>query len=197
MKMAPEFTEVLLRRYYNPHEDVDCGCGMGKQLVHCWECFQYPVACANCFVKRHRHLPFHWAQVWVPEKRIWIPTDYSSVLPESDKAIIQLGHLDEENHCSANEKPLDFTVIHTNGIHSTRIRFCHCDASRNRSIQLTEADLFPATPDKPETAFTFAMLEEFQTHNLQSKATPFDWMMSLRRLTNDVTTHKVPVCYAT
>jgi hypothetical protein len=57
-------------------------------------------------------------------------------------------------------------------------------------------NLFPATPERPETAFTFAALATFRMHNLQSKVTAFDWIVSLRRMTEGISTPKVAVSEA-
>ena len=55
------------------------------------------------------------------------------------------------------------------------------------------SQLFPATTQDPKTAFTFSVLKDFHMHNLQSKCGAFDYMLSLRRLTDNVFTNKVPV----
>lgn len=194
MAIVPQIEHALLKIHTNPFENEQCNCGSDlKRLVHCRDCFQYPTACARCFVARHRHTPFHWAQVWDTSTRIYTKTDYTAVLPESEGISIQLGHPGDSLSCTFNSQPLLFTVVDTNGMHNTRIRFCHCTEPYDRATQLLDAELFPASTDQPETAFTFAHLERFQMHNLQTKVNAFDWNLSLRRLTNDVSTHKVSV----
>jgi hypothetical protein len=86
-----------------------------------------------------------------------------------------------------------FTVVHTNGIHATRIRVCGCLGAPEKVTQLMQSQLFPATTQDPKTAFTFSVLKNFHMHNLQSKCGAFDYMLSLRRLTDNVFTNKVPV----
>jgi hypothetical protein len=193
MKFSSEFTDAILQRYANPHEDDECSCGRGKCLVTCRDCDKYPTSCAECFVDSHHQNYSHWARVWDPADRIFIKTDYSHVLPEEEGIAIELGHPGMKgSHCASKEQPSPFTVVDSNGVHSTRIRFCVC-SSDDRSIQLANAGLFPATAEKPETAFTFAVLDEFQTHNLQSKVAAYDYILALRRLTDNVATHRVPV----
>jgi hypothetical protein len=193
MKFSSEFTDAILQRYANLNEDEECSCGRGKCLVTCRDCDRYQTSCAECFVESHYQNYSHWARVWDPLERIFIKTDYSHVLPEEAGTAIELGHLESgAPHCASNDRPSSFTITHSNGIHSTRIRFCSC-SPEDKSIQLIKAGLFPATAEKPESAFTFAVLDEFQTHNLQSKVAAFDYILGLRRLTNNVATHRVPV----
>jgi hypothetical protein len=86
-----------------------------------------------------------------------------------------------------------FTVVHTNGVHATRVRICGCSGAADKLSQLMHSQLFPATSQDPKTAFTFSVLKDFHMHNLQSKCGAFDYMLSLRRLTDNVFTTKVPV----
>jgi hypothetical protein len=189
---VPELEEVIFQRYGNPHPNKSCKCGRGKCVVQCRECFRRPISCRECFVEQHRHTPFHWAYVWDSTRGFFQRTDYSIVLSESRITALEFGHEDGSTHCSINNKPIPFTVVHTNGIHNTSVRFCCCESS-DRVIQLIRSDLFPATTEQPETAFTFQALKEFQMHHLQSKANAFDWIASLRRLTNNVCPHKISV----
>jgi glucokinase len=119
--------------------------------------------------------------------------DYTAVLPEGEGVAIQLCHA--KKPCSINTRPLQFTLVHNNGIHPSRIRYCLC-SDIDRSSQLLRVNLFPATPEQPETAFTFAALATFRMHNLQSKVTAFDWMTSLRWMTEEVSSPKVAVSEA-
>lgn len=117
--------------------------------------------------------------------------DYSEVLPET--AEIRLGHEDAHTPCPASRSNVSFRVTHSNGIHSTLVRFCECPNAKDRITQLMRARLFPGTTLNPKSAFTFDVLKEFSMLNLQSKCGAFDYMKSLRRLTDNVSTHTVPV----
>jgi hypothetical protein len=123
---------------------------------------------------------------------IYSKMDYSSVLPESEGIALQLGHPTNETHCSALDVPQAMIVAHTNGIHTTKVHFCCC-TTVERTIQLVRAGLFPATITYPQTAFSLTLLKQFQSHTRQSRASAFDWMISLRRLTDNVTPQKVQV----
>lgn len=115
---------LILQRYENPHENDICACNNGLCLVKCrWDgCYQYPTSCEECFVKYHRHNPFHWALVWDTKKKVWNKRDYSEVIEGN---FIQIGHVGEDKACSGSS-PINFKITHTNGVHSTRVNFCGC-----------------------------------------------------------------------
>lgn len=193
MEQEDLIQSAILVRYGNPHQDETCACRSGKRLVRCrWDgCFQYPTSCEKCFVENHRFNPFHWALVWDASKQVWIKKDYSELLSDN---FIQLGHVGEGKKCSGSS-PIPFQISHTNGIHSTCINFCGCPFAKGKLEQLILADLFPSTPsDTPRSAFTICLLKHFRMHNLQSKCGAFDFMTSIRRLTNGTFTSKVHVC---
>jgi hypothetical protein len=181
----------MLEHYHNALSDDDCSCGYGKRLVHCFDCFCYPPACPACFVDRHQSNPFHWAQIWSLEDSYFVKTDYSLVHPEVPA--IQIGHQGDGVFCPYTKSDSHFNIVHINGIHSTKLRFCDCPGADDKVVQLMRSRLFPATTSDPKSAFTFAVLKQFSMHNLQSKCGAFDYMLSLRRLTNNTFTERTPV----
>jgi hypothetical protein len=177
----------------NPFANDMCKCGSGDlRLVHCRECFLSSPTCKRCFTLSHRQMRWHWAWIWDIEKGLYSNVDYSEVLPESVDAIIQLGHSSDEEPCSVNEEPQAIIIVHSNGVHNTKIRFCLC-SDTDRAVQLTRAGLFPGSPIYPQTVFTFTVLKQFQYHTRQSRCSSFDWIVALRRMTDDVSLHRVPV----
>lgn len=193
MEQEGHIQNLIMERYKNPHANETCSCGRGLRLVRCQSdgCFQYPISCEHCFVDNHYYNPFHWALVWNTEKKFWMRRDYSKLL--GDTVSIQLGHSGESRRCGGST-PVQFKIIHTNGVHSTRVNFCGCPSAVEAKVdQLLRSDLFPATTKDPQSAFTFAVLKNFRMHNLQSKCGAFDFVMSLRRLTNNSFTSTVHV----
>ncbi len=77
------------------------------------------------------------------------------------------------------------------------MRFCKClDDTDNFTyewVQLFRQGWFPASTDKPSTAFTFRLLEFFQELNLQGKTSLYDFWKSLERVTDNSGTCKVLV----
>jgi len=193
MALEERLQELILRSYDNPYADKLCKCGKGFCLVSCRYdgCFRYPISCESCYVKEHYRNPFHWALVWLPDKAIWVQRDFSQLCGGS---AIQLEHHDGLP-CSGTKNDTGFIITHTNGVHDTRVRFCGCLDAPDHIEQLMNASLFPATTLDHKSAFTHAVLKQFHMHNLQSKCGAYDYIYSLRRLTDNVTTVKVPVSH--
>ena len=144
--------------------------------------------CGKCFIQHHRTLPFHWAEVWDFEQGFFIRNDISNL-----GHVLQLGH--NGANCPNPQTTLPFTVVDTNGIHATHLAFCGCLKCGSKIEQLMRARLFPATARDPRTAFTFATLNNFHIHTLESKKAAYDYLGALRRLTDNSFTADVPVCY--
>ena len=193
MSQEERLQNLIFLKYGNPHAEKICKCGNGLRVIKCRDdgCFQYQTSCRDCFIKKHRDNPFHWALVWDTEKKAWNQNDYSELAVDCS---IQLHHTDDEI-CTGVKSSNVLRVTHTNGIHTTRVRFCGCEGTPDKLEQLMEAGLFPGTTSEPRSAYTFAVLKEFHMHNLQSKCGAFDYVLSLRRLTDNVFTSKVPVSY--
>lgn len=171
-----------------------CLCGVGTRSVQCHDCLMYEPSCAECFLKYHARDPFHWALVWDPNTGHYRKCDFTAVGPST--RAIQFGHsrpFDPFQPCPYSDCDIGFNIIHLNGIHSSKVRFCECPGSPDRMTQLMAARLFPGTPDEPKTAFTFSSLKQFRLLNLQSKCGAFDYVLTLRRLTDNVFTEGVPV----
>jgi hypothetical protein len=196
LQILPQLEEALMERHANPFANEMCSCGSGlRRLAHCEDCFLYSTSCAWCWVRSHRNTPDHWARIWDPDQCFYSKVDYSMVLPESEGVALQLGHSPGEESCSIHDPPQAMNVIHTNGVHATKIRFCCC-STVDRTVQLMRAGLFPASATYPQTAFSFAVLKQFQMHTRQSRASTFDWIISLRRFTDNVLPQNVSVSQA-
>lgn len=87
------------------------------------------------------------------------------------------------------------TIVHTNGIHYLRAKFCLCRRSESRYLQFLDAGLYSATKKKPRTVFTFQTLDDFYIEALECKTAARNYYTKLRRLTSKVFPHLVPVCY--
>jgi hypothetical protein len=196
MAIEDALQDAILSGYEHKEEGKLCTCGRGLCLAKCCDCLQYGSSCLRCFADHHFNQPFHWVRLWDSQKRFFKKVDYSLILQEAGMdGAIQLGHTAERKPCPANTSSIPFIITHTNGIHSTRLRICRCPAAPDKVTQLMQAGLFPATPADPKSAFTFATLREFHMHGLQSKSSAFDYILSLRRLTDNVLTHEVPVSH--
>jgi hypothetical protein len=82
----------------------------------------------------------------------------------------------------------NFTVVHTNGVHSLKIRLCacYCDGDRSHEkFQLLRCSWLPATTEIPQTAFTFDVLDSYFLLSLQGKVSREDYYLSIARHTDN------------
>ncbi|KAL0568932.1 hypothetical protein V5O48_013043 [Marasmius crinis-equi] len=170
---------LLLELEAQPLVDNLCGCGRGPRHYDCEDCLQYDPSCEECFIGRHRYVPFHWVHQW-QTPGYYRRSDMACLL--GDTFFLQLGH--GGGPCPNPGNAQTVTVVHTNGIHGTRIKMCYCNGTPNAMEQFMRARLFPATLQAPKTLFTFQVLNEFQKHSLVSKQSTYDYLGALRHLTD-------------
>ncbi|KAJ3766473.1 hypothetical protein FB446DRAFT_794081 [Lentinula raphanica] len=151
-----------------------CSCGQGSRL-------------------RHSNAPFHWPRVW-QASGFFKKMDIACL--RGNTYAIDLCSCPVNGKCRNASEPHGVTVVDSNGVHATRIRYCYCKGFPNYITQLMQARLFPGTVSVPRTIFTFRVLDEFQEHHLASKKAAYDYIGALRRLTDGVFTHKVPDPYS-
>ena len=99
--------------------------------------------------------------------------------------IVQLGH--QGKPCPFLGRVLDdFTVVHTNGIHAVRVRFCTCYGEHSQpKFQLLRCSWLPASTGQPQTAFTFKVLNAYHLLSLQGKISREDYYRSVSRHTDN------------
>ncbi|KAJ3569745.1 hypothetical protein NP233_g4852 [Leucocoprinus birnbaumii] len=156
----------------------------------CRECFVPEVLCAKCIAQAHINSPFHHIEKW--------NGSFFERASLSDLGfVIHLGH--HGAPCPVNSRsPNQFVIVHTNGIHKCHISYCACNPLSNKGdhhIQLICHQLFAPTIDRPETAFTFAVLKHYHRHSLCSKVTLYDYCNALRKDTNAAFPEQVPDRY--
>jgi CxC2 like cysteine cluster associated with KDZ transposases len=84
-------------------------------------------------------------------------------------------------------------VFNTSGAHRVSVDFCDCgqgDAILHKRTQLLRASWFPATFQRPQTVFTFDVLQTFHELTLQGKTTPYDFYHTLLRRTDNAQMEK-------
>jgi hypothetical protein len=164
-----------------------CPCGSSSAFFRCQECFTRAPSCQDCILVSHQHLPFHRIEEWGG-------THFARKELSALGLIIFLGHhtLRCPNSPPKSEgRPT--VIVHTNGIHHTQIEYCHCSTAPTEALQLTSSGFFPATMDRPETAFTFALLKNFHVHTLTSKKSAYDFVSALQKLTDNAFPQRIPV----
>ncbi|KZT04100.1 uncharacterized protein LAESUDRAFT_738039 [Laetiporus sulphureus 93-53] len=127
--------------------------------------------CPRCIMEDHCNQPFHWLDVWngeYLEKHNLLTFGF----------IFHLGHHGKPcPHLSSSAAPANFIVTHTNGIHHTRIHWCHCPNAKPIMSQLF--------------VFTIALLKQWDLHYLTSKKSAYDFVVALWCMTSNCASQKV------
>ena len=183
-----EIGKAILTTEYHSMIGVPCNCSVKGRIwtTRCNDCFQLPLTCEQCFLQQHENQPFHWVRKW--NGNFFVRCNISSL-----GYIVVLGHHGKPCPNNLSLTSLIFIVVHTNGIHKTRVKFCNCIRRGDRMQQLLSAQLFPAITEQPTTPFTFGLLWEFHIHSLQSKSTVYSYIGGLRCLTDNMFTTDVSV----
>ncbi|KAK0466510.1 hypothetical protein IW261DRAFT_1346638, partial [Armillaria novae-zelandiae] len=162
-----------------------CRCGGMGALRECMcnDCQHYEPSCKACFVAAHLHNPWHWAKVW-----------NGSFFDRQD--ISKLGHvviIGHNQHQGVDcpytivKEPVDFHLVHINGVHKTKVLFCRCPLIRPDQMEAClRSRIFLGTVSEPRTGFTFAILQDFHLQTLTSKKSAYDYISAIRRKTNNV-----------
>ncbi|KAF7342850.1 CxC2 domain-containing protein [Mycena sanguinolenta] len=171
----------LLRRdgCGDANRDLCPRCNMEIPKYRCQECTGGALLCRDCCVKEHATNPLHVIFEWTGI--FFVKTSLRAL-----GLRIQFGHVPGE--ACANPQPGygEFVVLHLNGIHTVNVDFCACDSELRTEtyIQLLRAGWYPASDERPQTAATFVLLNQFHLHTLQAKTTAYDFYSVLERLTD-------------
>lgn len=193
MEIESKITSFVLSMESSVLLNEPCPCGRSDSLrdTRCMDCFHCLPTCSACFIEAHLRCPLHWAEQYDSSVGFFQRKDISEL-----GHVLTLGHNGDlcpkvgyENRTSS----IAMTIMHVNGLHSTKVAFCRCTATLDRVEQLLAARLFPATVDLPETAFTFECLDDFQIHSLTSKKSALDYVWAKRRQTNPLSPFSVKV----
>ncbi|KAG6809653.1 hypothetical protein H0H92_015320 [Tricholoma furcatifolium] len=165
-------------------------CGSDNALYRCRDCHGHQMICRVCLEQIHAGWqPLHVIEVW-HENRFQKITNLNG--GSEGRFSVQLGHLGRERCPLREAGNKDFTVLHTNGIHSLSVYFCGCREGYTHYQQLLDAGWFPATVLDPQTCATFEVMRHFHTLNLQGKISAFDYYVSLKLLTDATGLTKIP-----
>jgi hypothetical protein len=85
------------------------------------------------------------------------------------------------------------TIVDKSGVHLLCIRYCECSGAASHDKQLFQMGMFPASFNRPKTAFTFAVLDDFLLDNLECGTSAMNYYSKLRRLTSSIFPFLVPV----
>ena len=91
-------------------------------------------------------------------------------------------------------------MIHDNGAHFVDVQFCECEGSTDwveNYRQLLRVAWYPASFDRPRTAFTFDVLDTYHKLTLQGKLNLYDFYLSTMQKTDNCGHNKTIVSCAT
>ncbi|KAJ7899713.1 hypothetical protein B0H13DRAFT_2336971 [Mycena leptocephala] len=147
-------------------------------LFKCTECGEF-LQCKTCCIERHGLTPLHLLKEWTGDH--WRATTLRDL-----GLVYQLGHEGLPCVFPASETR-SMTVIHTNGIHQIRYKYCLCTRSQtlgdNHNLsQLLRNTWFPATVTDPTTCATFNVLNLFRLLNVVGNVNCHDFIGTLERM---------------
>jgi hypothetical protein len=92
---------------------------------------------------------------------------------------------------------VDFRVFDISGIHHVSVDFCDCRTGGivHTRTQLLRARWFPATFNRPKTAFTFDCLDTFHLLTLQGKMPLYDFYHTVLHKTDNMELQKPVVSF--
>lgn len=170
-------------------------CKVGLGTVKCMDCSSSAMACTVCIVKLHQRNPLHRVEVCrvcffissANNVQEWREGHFQRTTLSELGMIIHLGHEDEDT-CPVPE-PLKeaFVVFDMNGIHHLQLEYCGCSKAANieRYQQLIRERWYPATFDRPRTAFTFDVLDTYHKLTLQGKLNLYDFYHGILHKTDN------------
>ncbi|KAG1886446.1 hypothetical protein F4604DRAFT_1877786 [Suillus subluteus] len=83
-------------------------------------------------------------------------------------------------------------IIDKSGVHRLEIRCCDCPNALSPDIQMFWHGFFPASFNRPKTAFTFRVLDNFLLDNLECGTSAMNYYSKLWQMTSSMFPHLVP-----
>jgi hypothetical protein len=212
------FLQLLLELEARSNDGLCGQCKASGGHFRCSDCIGDLANCHNCFMDHHKRLPFHRIQMWNG-------THFSRTTLHDQGYILHLGHsgemcpgtedpwLDIDESLpdtdtvdllqdNVDGKPRDvledgkINIVHTTGVFKHKVRWCQCPNAPDKTVQLFQMRLFPASHFRPETAFTFDVLDHFHIDAMECKTAAASFVKKLCRLTNNAFPHMVPVSFS-
>jgi hypothetical protein len=176
---------ILLQREALSHTHCH-QCKSQDKLYRCQDCFGSPLCCKNCLLHTHIHSPFHRIQHWNGQF-----FEHATLLNLG--YILHSGHGSQECPCSCVDNETILCVVDVIGVFHHKFRWCSCQDAEPYYAQLLQLGLYPSSLERPETAFTFSLLDYFHIDAVECKTSASNFYNKLRRLADSVFPQLVPV----
>ena len=209
------FLQHLLELEGRSDDGLCSRCRANDGHFRCSDCIGDLVHCHECFMECHKLLPFHRIQKWNGFY-------FSKTILHDQGYILHLGHhggmcletedpwldvekdITETNNVDLLQDGMDekakntlengvVNIVHTTGVFKHKVRWCQCPSAPDKTVQLFQMRLFPASHIRPETAFTFDVLDHFHIDAMECKTAAASFVKKLCRLTSNAFPHMVPV----
>ncbi|KZV60085.1 hypothetical protein PENSPDRAFT_541778, partial [Peniophora sp. CONT] len=177
----------------------------------CLDCFGRRDMCITCICTTHLDDPFHrvaWYNgrhfrgSWLSEAGCAIylcaNSSYGSPCPHNKQAYqtnittrvpSHLRRPQTEAHSDSKAAPQDLhnfpvmVLIHANGVHNIGVNFCRCPNHLSDDLQLLSHGLYPASRDRPSTAFHMRSMDTTLIDHLECRTSNEAGWKKLCRLT--------------
>ena len=116
-----------------------------------------------------------------------------NIAEDEEDAWDNIEFTDKPAHLRRPEFGKYITIVDTTGVHFWNLTYCCCDGALEKHMQLFGAQLFSASLMKPQTAFTFRVLDDFLWDNVECGTSAMNYFSKLRCITSNVFPHMVPV----
>jgi hypothetical protein len=156
-----------------------------KALIQCRDCLHQWAQCADCLLGRHTLLPTH-------RFRRWTGTHFANISSSALGYVFHLGHAGR-----ACDMGFEHALVigDITGLHTVNVRFCRHPGRSGQSKQLLDANIFPCSEERPQTGFTFNVLQLFSLMSTESKLSAQRFYNILACQTNPVFPQEVPDRY--
>ena len=158
--------------------------------IRCLSCLGGHAWCTSCAIKAHSRLPFHRLQQWNGHF-------YEAVTLQDLGFVFNLGHGGDACPLNGDRPGEQFMAVDSAGIFVHTVKWCRCNGAsdKDKHLQLLRCCLFPSTTTRPQTGFTFNVLDEFLIDELECKTSASSFYSKLRRLTNNAFPDSLPVSF--
>jgi hypothetical protein len=106
---------------------------------------------------------------------------------------LHAGHGSQQCPLSSAHNETLICIVDVIGVFHHKLRWCCCPDVEPFYAQLLRLGLYPSSLERPGTAFTFSLLDYFHIDAVECKTSANNFYTKLRRLTNSLFPHKVPV----
>jgi len=209
LSLRPTILDELLRRdglqeYLSLRQCASCLDEQGT--YRCIDCTTSTFYCAPCIVCQHENTPLHHLEVcpcflerhFLTFNQVWNGGFFERTSLKDLGYCFYIGH--QHTPClSSGSTTQTILVIDVNGVHHLNIQFCTCTEDVQwiaKYRQLLRVGWYPASFERPKTAFTFNVLDTFHKIALQEKLNLYDFYSSILQKTDNCGREKVVVSHA-